>query len=224
MTASSPFDQVPFEPGGFADNPEPRCPCLLLLDISGSMAGAPIRELNAGLLNFKDELSADSLAMKRVEIAVITFGPIKVENNFHTAPGFSPPVLEARGDTPMGAAIKQGVDMIRVRKEEYRANGISFYRPWVFLITDGAPTDEWQSAATLIREAESSKSIAFFAVGVQGANMEILKQISVREPLKLEGLKFRELFQWLSNSMKSVSRSTPGTEVLLPPPTGWSVV
>ena len=106
MTASSPFDQVPFEPGGFADNPEPRCPCLLLLDISGSMAGAPIRELNAGLLNFKDELSADSLAMKRVEIAVITFGPIKVENNFHTALGFSPLVLEARGDIFIGGSYK----------------------------------------------------------------------------------------------------------------------
>jgi uncharacterized protein YegL len=224
MTASSPFDQVPFGTDSFADNPEPRCPCLLLLDISGSMAGAPIRELNGGLLKFKDDLSADSLAMKRVEIAVITFGPIKVENNFHTALGFSPPRLEASGDTPMGGAIKQGLDMIKLRKEEYRANGIAFYRPWIFLITDGAPTDEWQNAAALIREGESSKSFAFFAVGVQGANMEILKQISIRQPLKLEGLKFRELFQWLSNSMKSVSRSTPGTEVLIPPPTGWSVV
>jgi uncharacterized protein YegL len=224
MTASSPFDQVPFGTDSFADNPEPRCPCLLLLDISGSMAGAPIRELNGGLLKFKDDLSADSLAMKRVEIAVITFGPIKVENNFHTAPGFSPPRLEASGDTPMGGAIKQGLDMIKLRKEEYRVNGIAFYRPWIFLITDGAPTDEWQNAAALIREGESSKSFAFFAVGVQGANMEILKQISTRQPLKLEGLKFRELFQWLSNSMKSVSRSTPGTEVLIPPPTGWSVV
>ncbi len=124
----------------------------------------------------------------------------------------------------MGSAIQQGLELLRQRKDEYRANGISFYRPWVFLITDGGPTDEWQSAAALVREGEASKSFAFFAVAVDGANMDVLKQISVREPLKLNGLKFRELFQWLSNSMKSVSQSTVGTAVTLPARTGWEVV
>jgi uncharacterized protein YegL len=218
------LEQVAFGTDNFADNPEPRCPCLLLLDTSGSMNGAPIAELNAGLVGFKDELVSDSLAMKRVEVAVISFGPVNIENSFHTAPNFFPPNLSANGDTPMGAAIRQGIDLVQQRKKEYRANGISFYRPWVFLITDGAPTDEWQSAAALIREGESSKSFAFFAVGVAGANMDVLRQISVRDPLKLEGLKFRELFQWLSNSMKSVSQSVPGTTVPIQSPQGWAEV
>jgi uncharacterized protein YegL len=224
MSDSSRLEQLPFGTDSFADNPEPRCPCMLLLDISGSMAGAPISELNKGVVTFKDELVADALAMTRVEVAIVTFGPVKIESEFHTAPNFYPPDLQASGDTPLGAAIKQALDVVQKRKGEYRQAGIPFYRPWIFLITDGAPTDEWQSAAALVREGEASKSFAFFAVGVQGANMDILKQISVREPLKLQGLKFRELFQWLSNSMKSVSRSTPGTEVLLPPPAGWSAV
>lgn len=218
------LEQVAFGTDNFADNPEPRCPCLLLLDTSGSMSGAPIAELNSGLVSFKDELVLDSLAMKRVEVAVISFGPVNIENSFHTAPNFFPPNLSANGDTPMGAAIRQGIDLVQQRKKEYRANGISFYRPWVFLITDGAPTDEWQSAAALIREGESSKSFAFFAVGVAGANMDVLRQISVRDPLKLEGLKFRELFQWLSNSMKSVSQSVPGTTVPIQSPQGWAEV
>jgi uncharacterized protein YegL len=217
-------EQMPFGTDNFADNPEPRCPCLLLLDTSGSMAGTPISELNAGLVTFKDELAVDSLAVKRVEVAVITFGPVRVESGFHTAPNFFPPHLQASGDTPMGAAIQQGLDMVRQRKEEYRVNGISFYRPWVFLITDGAPTDQWQSAAAMVREGETSKSFAFFAVGVQGADMATLKQISIREPLKLQGLRFRDLFQWLSNSMKSVSRSTPGSTVPIAPPSGWADV
>ena len=161
--------QIPFGADSFADNPEPRCPCLLLIDTSGSMSGAPIAELNAGLMGFKDELSEDSLAMKRVEIAVVSFGPVNVENNFHTALNFFPPKLSAYGDTPMGAAIRVGLDLVRQRKDEYRANGIAFYRPWVFLITDGAPTDDWQAVAALIQEGERSKAFAFFAVGVAGA-------------------------------------------------------
>jgi uncharacterized protein YegL len=209
----------------FAANPEPRCPCLLLLDVSGSMRGHPIAELNAGLSTFKDELAADTLAMKRVEVGIVTFGPVQIALPFQSASSFYPPVLTVQGDTPMGAAIKEGLALVRQRKDEYRANGISFYRPWVFLITDGGPTDEWQSAAAAVREGESSKSFAFFAIGVQGANMDILKQISsAREPLGLDGLKFRELFQWLSGSLHRVSASTPGTEVLLLPPQGWTSV
>ena len=160
-------EQVAFGTDSFADNPEPRCPCLLLLDTSGSMSGAPIAALNTGLVALKDELATDSLAMKRVEVAVVSFGPVNIINTFHTAPNFFPPNLTASGDTPMGAAIKQGIELIRQRKGRITANGISFYRPWIFLITDGGPTDEWESAATIVREGEAAKSFAFFAVGVR---------------------------------------------------------
>lgn len=217
-------EQISFETNDFADNPEPRCPCILILDVSGSMSGKPITELNEGLMTFKDELASDSLAMKRVEVAIVTFGPVNVECAFTGASMFHPPQLRSQGDTPMGAAIERALDMVRDRKNDYRANGISYYRPWVFLITDGGPTDAWQAAANAVRAGEDSKAFAFFAIGVKGANMDILRQISVREPLSLDGLKFRELFSWLSSSLRSVSRSTPGTDVALTPPSGWTLV
>ncbi|MDI0914703.1 VWA domain-containing protein [Escherichia coli] len=217
-------EQITFATSDFASNPEPRCPCILLLDVSGSMNGRPINELNAGLVTFRDELLADPLALKRVELGIVTFGPVHVEQPFTSAANFFPPILFAQGDTPMGAAITKALDMVEKRKREYRANGISYYRPWIFLITDGAPTNEWQAAANKVFRGEEDKKFAFFTIGVQGADMKTLAQISVRQPLPLQGLQFRELFSWLSSSLRSVSRSTPGTEVVLEAPKGWTSV
>lgn len=219
--------QVPFGTEDFAENPEPRCPCVLLLDVSGSMSGRPISELNAGLGTFKNELVSDELAAKRVEVAIVSFGPVQVVNDFQTAATFAPPLLSAQADTPMGAAILQALDLVRQRKDVYRQNGIAFYRPWIFLITDGAPTDSWAEAAARVKEGEAGRAFAFFAVGVEGARMDVLSQIAVREPLRLQGLRFSSLFQWLSNSMKAISRSTPGDQIPLQSPTapgGWAAV
>jgi uncharacterized protein YegL len=222
MNEYIPFEQIPFGSESFADNPEPRCPCVLLLDTSGSMAGAPIRQLNEGIQLFKQELLSDPLATKRVEVAMVTFGPAKIETDFHTVPNFIPATLSASGDTPMGAAISLGIDMVNKRKQEYKSHGVSYYKPWIILITDGAPTDMWQSAAALVKEGESSKSFAFFAIGVEGANIDTLQQISTRAPLKLKGLMFKEFFMWLSASMKMVSSKNPGSNINLLPPQGWS--
>lgn len=226
-TDQKPFSVSPFGAGEFVDNPEARCPCVLLVDTSASMEGEPLRLLNAGLVAFKDELMADALGAKRVEVAVIGFGPVRVLADFTSPETFSPPTLVAGGDTPMGAAIEQALDLVERRKATYRAAGVSYYRPWVFLITDGGPTDAWSNAARRVRAGEESRHVQFFAVGVEGANMETLAKISQRAPLALKGLRFRDLFSWLSRSLQNVSKSQVGDQVALEnpaTPAGWAAV
>lgn len=220
--------QIPFGAIEFAANPEPRCPCILLLDTSSSMAGQRLAELQRGLAQLKTELDADPLARKRVELNVITFGGSpRSHGDFVTADLFEPPMLQAEGLTPMGSAVMAALDAVRARKAVYRSNGISYYRPWIFLLTDGEPNDAWQAAARAVREAETQRQVAFFAVGVGEANLDVLGQMSARQPLMLKGLMFREMFQWLSSSLKSVSQSGLTDEVALENPTvpeGWAKV
>lgn len=203
-------------------NNDPRCPTLLLLDASGSMSGAAIKELQTGVTQYVDELAADPLARRRVEVAIVSFGGgVEVAHSFAAPDQFATPLLEAEGDTPMGKAIVTGLDLLAARKAELARKGIPQYRAWVFLITDGSPTDEqtreWVDAVRRIREGETKRSFLFFAVGVQGADFRKLKELCVeRAPVALDGLRFRDLFQWLSASQKMVSTSQPGDAVPLP--------
>lgn len=224
------FDQRPFGdpdlPNIGIDNPEDRCAVVLVLDTSASMSGPRIDALNEGLRHFREELSHDALAMRRVEVAVVTFGPVQVQSDFVSAEDFWPPALEASGMTPMGEAVLQAIDLLSTRKAIYRRSGLNYYRPWIFLITDGAPTDSITAARQRIQDGEARKEFMFFAVGVEGADMPKLAELSVRDPLMLKGLAFRQLFQWLSSSLGAVSRSQLGDAPALTNPTGpngWAV-
>lgn len=131
-------------------------------------------------------------------------GTVEVVQDFIRAQRFTPLILKARGDSPMGQAIGRAIDLVEERKRACERDGIEFCRPWVVVITDGGPSDSCRSAANRVRWAENDKLLVFVAAGVENADMDALKQISVRDPLKLRGLEFRQLILCLSNSIRSL--------------------
>ncbi len=210
-----------------ADNTSQRLPCVLLIDGSGSMGGSPIDELNAGLRLLEDELKKDDIASQRVQLLVIRFGnDVEIITDWTDAGSFSAPQIKAAGLTPMGEAVRLALTKLDEQKAKYRANGIAYNRPWVFLLTDGEPTDDkWQQAAAESRAAEQAGKLVFFGIGAgTEADLGKLAEFSTRAPVRLQGLKFRELFLWLSRSTSSASKAAQGTNVQLPPPSDWMQV
>ncbi len=235
------MDEDRFAEVEFIDNPEPRCPVVLLLDTSYSMRGERIQQLNEGLRTFEAAIKQDRLASLRVEVALVTFGgevaTLDVReggtrdlsdeeaalNGFVAAGEFQAPRLRESGNTPMGAAMSHALHLLRRRKEVYKRNGIDYYRPWILLVTDGGPTDYWMSAAQEARMEEQRNGVTIFPIGVAEADMATLGQFSTRSPLMLRELAFGELFQWLSKSLQAASGSKPGDQVALAP-VGWASV
>lgn len=216
-----------------AENADPRCPVVLVLDSSGSMGEilpgeteSALQALNTGLDTLVTELNKDPLARRRVELSVVTYGSdVTPATPFATVDKIVLPTLVASGATSTGKAVETALDALDARKKEYKAAGIEYYRPFVILISDGLPTDDMTTAVKRVQEYEEAKKLVFFAVGVEGADIDRLSQFSpARGAMKLKGVKFVEFFTWLSASQSAVSASTPGDKVSLPAPTGWTEI
>lgn len=197
------------------DNRDPRVACAILLDTSSSMDGEPIKALNEGYELFRQEIKEDHLAAKRTEVLVVTFGgTARVEIPFTEGRDLPQRSFKARGTTPMGAALDLALNEINTQKEAYKRNGLEYFRPWLFVITDGEPTDNevFDEAVERVRSAEKAKGVTVFAVGVgEAADMAQLARLSSRQPARLRGLSFQPLFAWLSASMSTVSQYRPSS-------------
>ena len=220
------------------DNPEPRCPCVLLLDKSGSMnskdaAGkTAIMKLNEGVQTLKSAINSDRVARKRVELSLVTFGDsVEVDSGFCPIDQFSPNTLAASGGTALGAALLRSMVLVERRKEEYKQHRMPYSRPWVILITDAQAQGMdagWESAATNIRAAETDGRLILYTFGIEPADPAVLRKLSGNfvpaHILKENPGAIAELFQWLSRSVQSASQNAGGTgQVQLAPVNGFAV-
>ena len=203
-------------------NHERKAAVRLILDTSGSMAGEPLKELLNGISSFKEQVQNDPTANSRLELGISTFNS-RVEDiqDFVSMDQMEIPVLEATGTTKMVDGVREGIKSINDRKAWYKNNGLSHYRPFAILITDGWPDNDQdiEALSQEIREGVDNKHFRFWAFGVEGADMDVLKKISHPEfpPQKLKGLEFVKFFKWLSNSMSVISNSRPDEKVDLTP-------
>lgn len=215
------------------DGNDPHCPLVLLLDTSYSM-GLPrnheggkqlppaIHDLNRSLETLSTSLKSDAVARRRVDVQIVTFGgEVQPIDSWHLAQEWKPPTLEASGDTPMGEAIRTGLSLAADRRRALAAEGISSYRSWVFMLTDGLPTDDVSGVAKLVATANGSPNqadhVLFWSIATGDADRELLRSFEPsHEVLELGNADWPALFIWISKALATVSRSKPGDQISLP--------
>ena len=225
----SPDSLPPINPG------ECHFACAMVVDTSASMEGVPIDMLNRKLVEFGDMLEQDPLAQGRTEVTVISFNSsVNTEMSFRPATEYEAPTLSAGGLSTMNEAINIALDALEARRAEYRANGISYYRPWLSLLTDGVPTDSQleSSTRTRLQKAIKEKKVVYLPIGIS-EQTDIAKLQSyypdnaiARPVLKVNAFNFQEVFKWADPCMIGVTHSDPmtTTEIQTPPlPTDFTI-
>ena len=203
---------------GISSPGEPHMACVLLLDTSISMEGDPINSLNKAINDFKEQTCMDELAQKRVDISIIEFNDhARVVQEFTPLPMLQPVKLVASGCTAMGEGINLAIDKVKERNRLYDSLGTPCYKPWIFMITDGAPTDDISAARQRIAAEESKGAhgkLKFWAIGVPGYNKSVLTSLTKR-CIALQDASFQGIFDWLSESMVTISVSRVDESVQL---------
>lgn len=190
--------------------------CVFLLDASGSMdANDAIGKLNEGLRVFRDQTimnpEFDEHTKACIDVAIVSFGAtVQLLQDFIPVSEMIPPTLTAHGGTPLGAALNKALDMVGEQKAKYNTLGTPYFRPWIFVITDGEPNDSYADAVQRLKQVERDKGVLGYCVGVENFNRN--KMVEIFNPnrvFELKNLNFPALFEFVSNSLGAVRESDP---------------
>lgn len=195
------------------DNPqEQHLACVFLLDVSVSMMGTPIENLNEGIRKFKEEVTKDKLALSRIDVAIVTFSSdVKIVQDFVPLSRMEPITLTVEGSTKMADGINVAIDLVKDRNRFYKRMGTPCFKPWIFMITDGYPDDDqnMETVAERIQSEErkgSQGKLKFWACGVGDYDKTTLLKLTNRV-IELKGYNFTSIFNWASESMVAISVS-----------------
>mgnify|MGYP001082133764 CR=1 FL=1 len=193
----------------YPDNYEPKFAVTFVLDISSSMRGEGIHQLNQGIKAFESFFLEDPVAMARIEVCVVTFGnDISVERKFSAMVTTPFPKFKAGGKTLMKQGLESAIRMVNTRKAWFKTMGLQYYRPYIILITDGSPWPDksMDDLPDYILKQIEDKRFIFQAFGAGKANFNVLERLSHPDfpPKKIDGYNFLDFFRWLAPNISTM--------------------
>lgn len=211
--------------------PTRRLPVYLVLDCSGSMSGDPIQAVNAGVKALVADLMNEPYAIETAYLSVITFeSTARQVSPLTELMSFQPPTLSSGGATSMGEALKLLAKCMDQEVQKSSETQKGDWKPLVFLMTDGMPTDSWEKAADELKKKKPANIIACAAGS--GADESLLKRIT-EIVVKLDNLQpdtLKQFFKWVTQSIQQTSQSVSQVMAdnqpinLPPPPQGITIV
>lgn len=202
-----------------------KCLCVLVVDVSTSMGGEPINQLNMGLQDFRRDVVDDFVTSQRLEVSIVTFGSsVTCVQEPALIDSFQMPTLSVNGSTKLVDGVRTGLSLVEDRKRWYKDTGQKYYRPMLILITDGEPDSDQDliGLSAQIATSVADKGVIFLALGVRGYNERTLSALCPppTRPMPLAGYEFAKFFKWLSNSISTgiIKSSDAGQSPKLLPP------
>ncbi len=179
-----------------------RLPVYLLLDTSGSMHGEPIEAVKNGVQILLSNLRQDPYALETAYLSVITFNETaKQVVPLTELPSFQAPVLNASGCTSLGDALSLLASSIEREVAKTTAEEKGDWKPLVFIMTDGEPTDDWTKGLEALKKVRTGVVVAC-AAG-PGADTSVLKKITevVVSLDTADDATIKAFFKWVSASV-----------------------
>jgi uncharacterized protein YegL len=206
-------------------------PFYLCLDVSASMAGDPIENVNQQLPLLRASVGEDPAIAEVIRFGIVTFSDVahSVLPLCDLSLVEAVPVVSAQGRTSYAAAFDHLRQVIESDYQRSRAGGDRWYRPAVIFISDGRPTDDgerWRSAHQRLTDPAWKRRPNILCFGFGDADPSVLTAVSESKPnrafIAAEGAQpsqvVPELMSGLIQSIVSSSASVYTGEAQLVPP------
>lgn len=208
-----------------------RLPVYLLLDTSGPMTGEPIEAVKNGVQMMVHSLRQNPQAIETAFVSIITFDseakqliPLTDLASFQTVD------LKAAGTTALGAALSLLADKLENEVTKTTLEQKGDWKPIVFIMTDGVPTDDWQAGFQKLKAVK--KGLIVGCAAGNNADDKVLKEIAdqVVRLSNTDADSIGKFFQWVSASIATTSTKVEETGIdltkkdQLPPPPSELVI